>query len=197
MGESSLVLSLRDQPRQVGEQTERTLQWEVPEGWKTEVAHLTPGQQIPVTVQVISMEDGVYVQLQGAANLESQCVRCLEDVSLPTPFHYGETFVEEESVQSIAAGGAQAGVVEVTGDVIDEPLIIERDTVNIEPLLRDAILGQVPFQPLCSVDCLGICEHCGILLKDAGPNHKHEFLDPRFAELGALVQEMQNSDDEG
>src|SRR5262249_19566905 len=34
-------------------------------------------------------------------------------------------------------------------------------TVDLEPLIRDAVLLAMPFAPLCRPGCLGLCERCG------------------------------------
>jgi len=46
----------------------------------------------------------------------------------------------------------------------------------------------LPFQPLCTDDCPGLCPDCGARLADE-PGHTHqERTDPRWAALGGLLQ---------
>ena len=43
----------------------------------------------------------------------------------------------------------------------DETSRLEGDLVDLEPLLRDAVVLALPFQPLCQDDCPGLCAECG------------------------------------
>jgi len=43
----------------------------------------------------------------------------------------------------------------------DELYPIVDDTIDLEPLARDAIVLELPMAPLCREDCLGLCPQCG------------------------------------
>ena len=63
------------------------------------------------------------------------------------------------------------------------------DLIDLEPLLRDAVVLALPFQPLCQDDCPGLCTECGARLAD-DPDHRHDApVDPRWAGLTALTQD--------
>lgn len=65
---------------------------------------------------------------------------------------------------------------------------LDGDTVDLEPVLRDALLLEVPLRPLCRDDCLGICATCGADLNtDSCPGHDEESASP-FAELRDLLE---------
>ena len=67
---------------------------------------------------------------------------------------------------------------------------LEGDLVDLEPLLRDAVVLALPFQPLCMEDCPGLCPDCGFRLAD-DPDHAHDAaIDPRWAGLTALQQDQ-------
>ena len=64
---------------------------------------------------------------------------------------------------------------------------LEDDLLDLEPLLRDAVVLALPFQPVCRPDCPGLCPQCGARLADE-PDHQHEqAIDPRWAGLEGLV----------
>ena len=70
------------------------------------------------------------------------------------------------------------------------------DLLDLEPLLRDAVVLALPFQPLCEDDCPGLCAECGARLAD-DPDHAHEAaIDPRWAGLAALQQDAAPEHDE-
>ena len=71
---------------------------------------------------------------------------------------------------------------------------LEDDLVDLEPLLRDAVVLALPFQPLCQDDCPGLCAECGARLAD-DPDHAHdEPIDPRWAALTALTSPSTQED---
>lgn len=43
----------------------------------------------------------------------------------------------------------------------DEEYPLVEGAVDLEPMIRDAVLLAMPFAPLCRPDCLGLCERCG------------------------------------
>jgi uncharacterized protein len=56
----------------------------------------------------------------------------------------------------------------------EDDLLLDGDLLDIEPVLRDAIVLALPLSPLCTDDCAGLCVTCGVRLADAGPGHGHE-----------------------
>ena len=194
MEADGLVLSLIRQGNEPGEVGTTQLLWEVPEGWATEVLTLTPGQQIPLDVTVITIDEGVSDSVSGTAELVGDCVRCLAPVRVEQSFSATEVFVHPELADQLVRG--MDPDIDVQGDELDPTLVINRNSVDLEPLLRDAILAEAELTPTCGEDCLGICVHCGILLKDAPPDHKHEFLDPRFAALAGFFDRDDSDESE-
>ena len=59
--------------------------------------------------------------------------------------------------------------------------------VDLEPVVRDAVVLSLPFQPVCQDECAGLCPQCGVRLLDH-PGHEHEApVDPRWSALGGLA----------
>ena len=115
--------------------------------------------------------EGVLVTGTATAALEGECVRCLEPITddLSAPFQ--ELFVYDDHG--------------IPGED-DEVSLLEGDLLDLEPLLRDAVVLALPFQPLCEDDCPGLCTECGARLAD-DPDHTHEEpIDPRWAKLTTL-----------
>ncbi len=82
-----------------------------------------------------------------------------------------------------------------TDDDEDDVTRLEGDLLDLEPLLRDAVVLSLPFQPLCRDDCPGLCPECGARLAD-DPGHQHDdAVDPRWAALQELAR--QTEDDNG
>ncbi len=196
MSSSDLSVSVLDLPVEPGSRRDIHIDWTVPDGWSTEVLRLPEDSVVPLEVVLTTIDDGIYVEISGVANLAGECIRCLKPLTIAQPIAAAETYVypERGSRKRTRKYESQAGSVEVEGDDFDVPLEINRNHIDIESLLRDAVFADAPFQPLCSKGCKGICEHCGVLLEEAEPNHHHEFLDPRFAALKDFFVDEDPSD---
>ena len=124
--------------------------------------------------------EGVLVTGTASAALAGECVRCLEPVSDEMEVRFQELFVYDDR--------------DVDPDEELEVSTLQDDLVDLEPLLRDAVVLALPFQPLCTEDCPGLCTTCGARLAD-DPDHAHdEPVDPRWAALGALTEPEQHHD---
>jgi uncharacterized protein len=72
----------------------------------------------------------------------------------------------------------------------DEYPLLE-GAVDLEPMIRDAILLAMPFAPLCRPDCRGLCERCGGD-RNLGECHSPPEVDVRWAPLLELNLEDLN-----
>jgi uncharacterized protein len=63
-----------------------------------------------------------------------------------------------------ASGGLELAVRELYTEDGDgeETYTLEGDDVDLEPLVRDAVLLELPQAPLCRPDCAGLCPTCGV-----------------------------------
>ena len=141
-----------------------------------EVLSVPEGSPIEFDIRLEAVMEGVLVTGTAQAGLEGECARCLEDISDEMVADFQELFVYEES-------DAEE----------DEALRMEGDLLDLEPVLRDAVVLSLPFQPLCRDDCPGLCVECGARLAD-DPDHRHDApIDPRWAALGEVVAAKQDN----
>jgi uncharacterized protein len=68
----------------------------------------------------------------------------------------------------------------------DDELMMEGDIMDLEPPIRDAIVLDLPINPLCSDQCLGLCPECGGKWAELPADHAHEVIDARWAGLNGL-----------
>ena len=71
----------------------------------------------------------------------------------------------------------------------DEDLDIsyyEGEEIDLEPLIHERIILQLPMRPLCSDACLGLCEQCGANLNREECDCRKDGGDPRLAVLRNL-----------
>ncbi len=79
----------------------------------------------------------------------TECARCLDNFDLDICGDVEGFFVIEE----------EARPEDMDEDEFD--FLPEDHVIDLEPLLRAAILVDVPLKPLCRDDCRGICPDCG------------------------------------
>jgi len=143
-----------------------------------EVLRVREGSPVELDLRLEAVMEGVLVTGTAVAGLEGECVRCLEPISDDMEAWFQELFVYDDR------------------DVSEEEDVrrLEGDLLDLEPLLRDAVVLALPFQPLCQDDCPGLCAECGARLAD-DPDHSHEAaIDPRWAGLQQLTQQDTQQD---
>jgi uncharacterized protein len=67
----------------------------------------------------------------------------------------------------------------------DETYRLVDDQLDLEPLVRDAVLLELPQAPLCRADCRGLCATCGAN-RNLEPCACRPPGDPRWAVLDVL-----------
>jgi DUF177 domain-containing protein len=175
-----LVLDTRELGRRPGSQHQVTRTVPAPADLGIEVLRVPEGSPIELDLRLEAVMEGVLVTGSATAELAGECARCLEPIEDEIDVRFQELFVYDD--QDYSPGED------------DEVSTLEGDLVDLEPLLRDAVVLALPFQPLCSDDCPGLCPECGARLKD-DPDHAHEEpVDPRWAGLAALKQDQQDQD---
>ncbi len=151
-----------------GEMREKELDIVVPEGFGNAVIGVKAGLTLHIDLRLESLHDGILVSGDVDGTAAGECVRCLIDIDEPLQVEFQELFAYSH----------------------DEAFEYEvhEDTIDLEPVIRDAVVLSLPFQPVCQEDCTGLCPQCGVRLLD-NPGHKHEDpIDPRWAALGDLAE---------
>ena len=132
------------------------------------------GSDIDLNVRLESVSDGILVTGTATVTVSGECSLCLDPVDFDVTADVQELFVFEKAPE----GGPE--------DEVDEQYAVENDEIDLEPALRDVVILQLPFQPVCSDSCQGLCSECGARLED-DPEHHHEVIDPRWNALSALL----------
>jgi uncharacterized protein len=118
---------------------------------------------------------GVIVRAAFATALEESCSRCLDPVAAPL-----SVAIEEEVLPSIDLA---SGLPVDTATEPEVQRLTDHHELDLEPLVRDAILLAEPIAPLCRPDCPGLCAECGARLADGPHVHADDEIDPRLAAL--------------
>jgi uncharacterized protein len=139
----------------------------------TEIISIPEGTEIELKLRLEAVMEGVLVSGSASGVAVGECIRCLDEVRLPLEISITELFSYPEN--------------RVAGEDEDEDLhLVEEELINLEPVLRDAVVLALPFQPVCGEDCPGLCSECGVHLVDH-PGHTHETADPRWSALEGIL----------
>jgi uncharacterized protein len=142
-------------------------------GLKTELAEVPEDAPIEGDLTLESVLDGIYVHGRVAGRLWMRCARCLREFEREFALAVDEMFAREPGAEDDYA---------LTSDL----------TLDPEPMLRDAVVLEMPFSPLCRPGCLGLCPVCGGD-RNAGECPGHESADPRWAALQGLFDRPEDS----
>jgi uncharacterized protein len=151
---------------------------DAPGGWELELVSVPVGSPVELDLRLESVMDGVLVSGTVEVSVKAECGRCLEPVS-------DRLEVEVQELYAYAPA-----------DPDDEQPLLTGDFIDIEPLVRDAVVLDLPLNPVCDDDCPGLCAACGARLADLEPGHAHDDLDPRFAVLAQLTGNTTDQDTE-
>jgi uncharacterized protein len=158
------VLDVHELGRRPGAMTRVSRTVPAPTGLGLEVVAVPEGSELELDVRLESVVEGVLVSGTARASLAGECVRCLDPVEGDLDAQFQELYVYPDR----------------DGD--DQTSRLEGDLLDLEPVLRDAVVLALPLQPVCREDCPGLCPECGARLAD-DPGHHHEVADLRWAAL--------------
>ena len=168
------MLDTRELGRRPGSQREVSLTVPAPADLGIEVLQVREGAPVEIDLRLEAVMEGVLVTGTATADLDGECVRCLDPIVDSLDVRFQELYMYDDL-------GDHA-----SDEEDDDVSMLEDDLLDLEPLLRDAVVLALPFQPLCQDDCPGLCTECGAQLKD-DPDHSHVApIDPRWASLTTL-----------
>ena len=176
------VLDTRELGRRPGSQREVSLTEAAPAELGIEVLAVPEGSPVELDLRLEAVMEGVLVTGTAQADLVGECVRCLDPIEDDLDVRFQELFVYDDKAQA------------ESDDELDDQDVrrLQDDLIDLEPLLRDAVVLALPFQPLCSPDCPGLCPECGARLAD-DPEHGHaDPIDPRWAALSNLADQPED-----
>jgi len=167
---------VRDIEHRPGEMRETSFEVELGEKWGEGLVAVEPGSRVAVDARLESVHEGILVSATANTEYAGVCGRCLTDIAAPVEVEFQELF---------AYPGREASDFEVQDDHVD-----------LETLVRDAIVLSLPFQPVCRPDCPGLDPITGERLADEPSATPRQALDPRWAALAGLGSEPAEGADE-
>jgi DUF177 domain-containing protein len=126
-------------------------------------------------LRLVRTNRGILASADLHAAIALECSRCLRAVVHPVDVHLQEEFLPALDL----ATGRPLPI----DDEPDVERLSDHHELDLEPVVRDAILLAEPIAPLCERDCPGLCIVCGLRLDDAPHDHPEEDIDPRMEAL--------------
>jgi uncharacterized protein len=165
---SVLRVGITELRRRPGTQRDVTLATTVPDLAIT-TARVPAGAEVEVDAVLEAVEGGITVGGHVVAPWEGECRRCLEPVSGTLDVELHEVFENDPTD--------------------GETYPIEGEDVDLEPVVRDAVLLNLPLAPLCREDCAGPAPEefpAVVAGEDDADDAGEPARDPRWAALDEL-----------
>ncbi|MGE5250517.1 MAG: YceD family protein [Bacteroidota bacterium] len=114
---------------------------------------------------------GLLVQGDFSGEITLDCVRCLTHFTQPLRWQFTELYAFNQK------------------SVTDSGLLLPDDAqIDLQPLVREYALLEVPINPICRADCRGLCPVCGENLNERDCGHRPEQDQSPFSSLKDLLK---------
>jgi len=119
----------------------------------------------------------VFIKGEFSAIIDSNCSRCLEDISVPIGGNFTYTLIpaKAETREDLELTAEELEISHYQGDLID-----------LTPIICEQIILQIPIKTPCREECKGLCPRCGINLNTSSCNCHLAVVDNRMAVLKNL-----------
>lgn len=160
------VVSLMHKP---GASESLTRDIPAPSHYGEAVSVVPEGEMLHLSVLLESVHEGILVTGTVDTVAKAECVRCLDPMTVPITAHIQELFAY------------------LADDSYDYQVV--QDEIDLDQVVRDQVVVELPFQPVCSPDCPGLDpatgekRQAGQLPADTAP------IDPRWTKLQDVFPE--------
>ncbi|MDF1519540.1 MAG: DUF177 domain-containing protein [Brevefilum sp.] len=108
-------------------------------------------------VRISRTSEGLLLQAEGEAQVQTACVLCLVDFYLPVKFDFEELYQFPSRHRE------------------ETDLILPFDGyIDLRSLYREYLILAMPIKPICQPDCKGLCAVCGANLNETTCEHHPE-----------------------
>ena len=162
-------MPVNDLTRRPGQMNELELDIELTTPMGQGAATVPVGEVIELNLRLESVHEGILATGEVDSTAKAECSRCLEPLNLAVEVDFQELFaysLEQE-----------------------DDFLVQEEKIDLEQAITDAVVLSLPFKPVCSEDCLGLCSECGMKLAE-DPEHVHQAqIDSRWSELESFRKE--------
>jgi uncharacterized protein len=115
---------------------------------------------------------GLIVQGEFSAETSLECARCLTDFDHELDWDFAELYAFDKK------------------SVSESDLLLPEDQhIDLQPLIREYTLLEIPINPICKPDCKGLCSVCGENLNEIDCGHRDLSEESPFSGLKDLLDE--------
>ncbi len=166
---TSFKVPVNELTRRPGQMRELELAIAVVDPMGQGLASVLAGEVIELNLRLESVHEGILATGEVDTTATAECSRCLEPLKLEVEVDFQELFaysLEQE-----------------------DDFLVQEEQIDLEQAITDAVVLSLPFKPVCSEDCLGLCPECGVKMAE-DPNHVHQVqIDSRWSELESFRKE--------
>lgn len=164
-----MLVNLTDVFTSEGKVVEKTVSLEMTE-FQSKMGTFPIADKSPVQITMSNLGVGkALVEGTAEITLEMACDRCLTEVPVKMELKFSRDVASQDSQDS-----------EIDDENQD---ILEGSQLNIEALINNEILINLPDKVLCKEDCKGICKQCGQNLNEGVCGCDDFVPDPRMAAI--------------
>jgi uncharacterized protein len=124
-------------------------------------------------------EQNVFVKGSLSAEVSLTCARCLGRAGLRVEESFALTLAPRQTDET------EPEELELSADDLDFGYF-DDDVIDLDALVRERIVLEIPISPLCSENCRGLCPTCGQDLNLSRCGCPPQAPDPRLAKLAGL-----------
>jgi DUF177 domain-containing protein len=140
----------------------------------TELARVAPDEPLEAHLLLESVVEGILASGHLRGTMQLRCARCLKDFTAAFDVEVSEMFVADPDPEG------------------DEYALDPEGFVDPEQLVRDTVGLELPFSPLHSPDCQGLCPVCGGDRNLGECPGDHPQVDARWSALDDVLDRLQN-----
>ena len=165
---SPLVIGVKDLVFQAGEMRELTLEVQAPEKYGEAMAVVPEGAPMTLSLRLEGLHEGILVTAEVVTTASAECVRCLDAFEFPLRVDFQELFAYSSTDS--------------------DSYTVANDSVDLGSIIRDAVVLELPFQPVCASECFGLDPVTGDKRTAPPAQSETEEIDPRWQELSKLLE---------
>ena len=159
-----MFLTLRTLGRQAGSARTQQLTVPAPDDLRLELARVPVGTDVHLDVKFEAVTEGVLVTGSATAPLAGECARCLTPLAATVTASFTELYLYDRydkhdwhDKHDRHDKHDKHDRFDEDEDQDDEERYLDGDLLDLEPVLRDAVVLALPMSPLCREDCPGLC----------------------------------------
>jgi uncharacterized protein len=187
MSKNPFLFNAHDLPRRPGEMREYELTFSEHEALGFEVLAIAADEPIDIDLRIESVAEGILATATVRTEASGECGRCLDAVYYDVDESFQELYeyVEDPRQARKKNKPGKKRVNKAEEEDLDEDLVRQMDgeLIDLDGPIRDAIILNLPINPLCEPDCPGLCPDCGMKWVELPEDHEHAPADIRWAGL--------------